>query len=144
MLKFMWEISGVYQKMFLEVAGGREEVCLCRAVSVCLMFCLACPSFRGVPHPIPTATIPPSAPELLGQGRGMRLNSTPPFFLFLNSVSITSVLGAMLAPRVYEYRVRNAFLALRSLKHKGKDRCVNNLIQNDFSRSWLCVKPQGP
>ena len=35
MLKFMWEISGVYQKMFLEVVGGREEVCVCAERLVC-------------------------------------------------------------------------------------------------------------
>ena len=34
MLKFMWEISGVYQ-MCLEAVGGREEVCVRAEQSVC-------------------------------------------------------------------------------------------------------------
>ena len=92
----------------------------------------------------PSSTIPLSDPELSGQGRRVRRKSTPLLPFFLNLLGVSSVLEARLAAGVHCVKGEEVFLGPRSLQHRGKDRCVNNLIQNDFSRSLLCTEPLGP
>ena len=65
MLKFMWEISGVYQKMFLEVVGGREEVCVCaeRFLSSVPLLLRGAPPSERCPtlHPLPLSLLLPQS-----------------------------------------------------------------------------------